>query len=475
MMKKWLLAGFCLLALAGCGRQELANDITTPAPIVIKEKEETSEGKETESLGENGKVRDLKAPAGKGAPVKVKGIYLTAAVAGSETKMDEITAKIDKTEINAVVIDFKDDRGRITCPVDSAAVNEIDACQVYIEDMPGLIKKLKDHGIYTIARVVAFRDPYLAEKRPEWCLKLSDGKVFRDKQGLAWINPYKQEVWDYLVEVGEMAAECGFDEVQFDYIRFCTERGVGDVVFEEEDTKGRSKTDAVSQFAAYAYEKLSNKFFVAADVFGGIISSRQDGEHVGQLYGEMAENLDYICPMVYPSHYSDGYFGIGHPDMEPYSTVRAALRGSVSELKKYRKEDVRQAVVRPWLQDFTASYLKNHIEYGPDQIREQIQAVYDAGYDQWILWNASCNYSWHGLRTGEEAKEEEKRIAQSRAALTEEEKEAAGLTEKETEFTGPPPELTEIPRLPEYVAPAGALEAGEKETVNVIIPQMRME
>lgn len=473
-MKKWLLAGFCFLALAGCGKERLANDITAPAPIVVRE-EETSGSRAREGVRTAEADHPEQAEPVRKEAVKVKGIYLTAPAAGSPARMDEIIEKIGQTELNAVVIDFKDDQGRITCRVDSPVINEIEACQAYIEDMPALMKRLKENGIYTIARIVAFRDPYLAEKKPEWCMKLGDGTVFRDSQGLAWIDPYKQEVWEYLAEVGEKAAECGFDEVQFDYIRFCTERGVDAVVFDEEDRQGRSKTDAITQFTSYIYEKLSSKVYVAADVFGGVISSRQDGEAVGQLYAEMAECLDYICPMIYPSHYGNGYFGIEYPDMEPYATVRAALKGSAQELGRHRMEGERQAAVRPWLQDFTASYLEHHIEYGKDQIRAQIQAVYDAGYDEWILWNAASQYTWDGLKTAEEAEAEAEAIAQSRAALSEEERETAGFAAGEPETSGPPPELTEMPELPEYVEPAGGQESEEEESVGVVIPQMRME
>ena len=161
--------------------------------------------------------------------------------------------------------------------------------------------------------------------------------------------------------------------------------------------------------------------------------------------------------------------------MEPYATVRAALRGSARELGRHRTEGERQAAVRPWLQDFTASYLEHHIEYGKDQIRAQIQAVYDAGYDEWILWNAASQYTWDGLKTAEEAEAEAEAIAQSRAALSEEERETAGFAAGEPETSGPPPELPEMPELPEYVEPAGGQESEEEESVGVVIPQMRME
>lgn len=339
-------------------------------------------------------------------PVKVKGIYLSAYTAGNEETVDSIIERIDETELNAVVIDFKTDEGYIAAEVDSELLKEVGACRNYIPDLPGLMEKLERHGIYTIARVVAFKDPYLAEQRPEWSLKTGDGSLYRDKQGLAWVNPYSTEVWDYLVETGTQAAMAGFDEIQFDYIRFSTDSTMRQVVFDENQTLGRSRTDIITEFTQYAYGKLRPLgVFVSADVFGAVIGSEQDARAVGQNYGDMACHVDYICPMIYPSHYGDGNFGLDHPDLYPYETVLRALQKSSSELAEYgagKATDSEiltrpRAVVRPWLQDFTATYLKNHKTYKDDEIREQIQAVYDAGYEEWILWNAANDYHYGGL------------------------------------------------------------------------------
>ena len=155
---------------------------------------------------------------------------------------------------------------------------------------------------------------------------------------------------------------------------------------------------------------------MSADVFGTIMRSEEDAAAVGQEYEDMAEQLDYICPMIYPSHYGPGNFGIEYPDTQPYDTILNALNGSRELLAASAKDDTPQAVVRPWLQDFTASYLEHYIKYGDEQVRQQIQAVYDAGYDQWILWDAGVSYHYGGLLTPEEAAEEDERIAQSRAA-----------------------------------------------------------
>lgn len=413
-MKRWIAAaGVIALALAGCSRYEPVEDRGGKEREVSRsEARQQAESEAEESSAQEEVISISTHPPRE--TIKVKGIYVSAYVAGTGSMMDKIIEEIDRTELNAVVIDVKDDQGRITFSMDSPIVNEIGASQVFINDLPGLLQKLEDHDIYPIARVVAFRDPYLAEKKPEWSLHVADGSIYRDKKGLAWVNPYKQEVWDYLIEVGKKAGEMGFKEIQFDYIRFAVDSTMKDVVFDEGDTLGRSKTEAITEFISYAHDKLGREgLAVSADVFGTIMRSREDAASVGQIYTEMAENLDYICPMIYPSHYGPGSFGIENPDKEPYETIRNALKGSKSLLDGAGEEGKSQAIVRPWLQDFTASYLPDYIDYGDEQVRAQIQAVYDAGYDQWILWDAGVSYHYGGLLTPEEAEEEERRIAES--------------------------------------------------------------
>lgn len=409
MKTRWNLSLLCLICLAlagGCSRYQPDEEVpASPPPVVVARDQEESETEQTQEEAPKIEIQvSTQRPKTRRAPVKVRGVYISAYVAGTKSMMDEIIRQIDQTEINAVVIDVKDDNGRVTFSMDSPMVNETGAVQKFIPDIKGLVKTLKEHNIYVIARVVAFRDPYLPEKKPEFALKLADGSIYRDNKGLAWVNPYKQEIWDYLVEVGIGAREAGFDEVQFDYIRFSTEKGVNDVVYDEADVKGRSRTDIITEFIDYAKGRLEGEgIYVAADVFGTIIESGVDSNSVGQSYGDMANHLDYICPMIYPSHYGEGNFGIEYPDMEPYNTILAALKGSRDVLESHREEELPQAVVRPWLQDFTASYLNHYIRYGEDEVRQQIQAVYDAGYDEWMLWSASCRYHWGALKSAKEA------------------------------------------------------------------------
>lgn len=413
-MKRWLfavsLAG--LMALMGCSRYspEEGTGTGTTAPETVSAEEETSGIKVVEGAGLNNdrtvsiRIVDENNPALPGrVPTKVRGIYISGPMSGSTELFNNILNNAAETEINTVVIDFKDDEGRMTCNIDTPVVTEIGACRAYVKDIEGLVSSLKERGLYVIARVVAFRDPYLAEKKPEWSLHLADGSLYRDRQGMAWVDPYRKEVWDYLVEVGTAAKNVGFDEVQFDYIRFSTEGSMKDVVFDEEITKGRSKTEVITEFVKYAYENLASQgLFVSADVFGTIIGSEIDANSVGQDYTEMAKHLDYICPMIYPSHYGAGNFGIDHPDTKPYETILAALQKSREVLEEAAEEDGHvnnQAIVRPWLQDFTASYLGagNYIPYDDAQIAEQIRAVKDAGYDEWMLWSAANRYHFGGV------------------------------------------------------------------------------
>lgn len=440
-------------------------------------------GASTDSVEDAATVKELNR-------VKVKGIYVSGPMAGT-AGMDNLIALVDRTELNALVIDVKNDDGYLTCELDVPLAEQIGSEKHYIKDLPALVQTCKEKNIYLIARVVAFKDPILAEKMPEWSLHNSDGSIFRDKSGLAWVNPYRKEVWEYLASVGEAAIKAGFDEVQYDYVRFSTDSRMKQVDFGD-STKGRTKTEAISGFTLYASERIhAAGGRISADVYGVVIDSKEDQQIVGQNYVEMSRSLDAISPMIYPSHYGPYNYQIPVPDAQPYDTVLAAMQASKMVLagldpktgKKPVSADVSgndavdaaivggeavsgnnaadaaadsqstsgttavsgndavqnaenaqaadgaqaaedaaaktfalskeeiaqldpttgvQATVRPWLQDFTATWVKGHISYGPEEIRAQIQAVYDAGYEEWILWNAANRYTEGGLLTQEE-------------------------------------------------------------------------
>lgn len=330
----------------------------------------------------------------------IHGIYISGPIAGTAL-MDDFISMADETELNAFVIDIKNDSGEVTFHMDTPTVQEIDSDINYIPDLEALIKTCKEHNIYLIARIVAFKDPYLAQAKPELAIKKTDGSIFYDNSGLAWVNPYEQGVWDYLMEIAAESARLGFDEIQFDYVRFSTDRGMQDVDFGSNAAQ-IDKTEIITAFMEYAHDTLSPlSVKVSADVFGTIIDNSYDQSIVGQDYFSLASHADVICPMVYPSHYGPGVYQIPVPDAAPYDTVYAAMIASRKSMNEYdsgfissldTRTETAPASVRPWLQAFTASWVNGYIPYTPEEVRAQIQAVYDAGYHEWILWNASVKY-----------------------------------------------------------------------------------
>lgn len=353
--------------------------------------------------------------------IRVKGIFVTGPMAGTEN-MDNLISLVEETELNTIVMDLKNDEGRVVYDMQIREVQDTGAGIRYVRDMEGLTKKCKDKNIYMIARIVAFKDPYLEKVNPQWCVHNADGSVFRDKDGLAWLNPYNREVWDYLLSIAKEALRIGFDEIQFDYLRFSTDSGMDTVDFGEEGTE-MDREEIITEFIRYASTGIHEMGgLISADVYGVVIDSERDQKIVGQNYVELSRYLDYISPMVYPSHYGAYNYNIPVPDAEPYLTVltamrqsRRALAGLPTEIPSvsiddalvniYADEELLSvspmeditARVRPWLQDFTATWVSGHISYEAEQIQAQIQAVYDAGYEEWILWNASNRYTEDGL------------------------------------------------------------------------------
>ncbi len=352
------------------------------------------ENTETEQETQEGTIADHSE---KERPA-VKGIYVTGPVAGSE-RMNDLITLVDATELNTMVIDVKNDEGEITWKMDSGSVLEMGNGVAYIRDINALMETLKKHEIYTIARIVCFKDPVFAQNHVDSALKKPDGGLVTDAYGLAWVNPYDEEVWAYLTEIAQAALEVGFDEVQFDYVRFPIGEDA-DAADYKVDMSVNTKEQAISGFLSYACSQIHEKGgVVTADVFGTVIGSATDIERVGQNYAELGKTVDVLSPMVYPSHYGPGVFGFDVPDAHPYDTVYQALMLSQDVLGQNAGESC--VVVRPWLQAFTATWVSGHISYEAQQIQEQIQAVYDAGYEEWILWNATCRYPMDLLGSGQ--------------------------------------------------------------------------
>lgn len=325
-------------------------------------------------------------------PPAVKSIYLTAYSAATSKKVNEVIELCNTTELNSVVIDIKTDDGAITLKTGNKNVSDTGLEDRYqIPNLENTVKKLKENDIYPIARIVCFKDPLLANARPEYAIKNKDGSLWKYK-GINWLNPYVKDTWKYIIDVAEAAAKAGFEEIQFDYIRFeATVRLKNADLGPMAETKSRQQI--ILEFLDYANERLDPLGVkLSADVFGIIITGKSDAERIGQDYIGMAERLDVICPMIYPSHYGDGYFGVKHPDLEPYLIIKGALDASNKLYAEHT--DKKLAKVRPWLQSFSAPWLGagKYMPYGANEIREQVKATYDTGWEEWILWNSSNRY-----------------------------------------------------------------------------------
>ncbi|HEX6589952.1 MAG TPA: putative glycoside hydrolase [Longimicrobiales bacterium] len=320
-------------------------------------------------------------------PEHVRALYINAYTAGSNARMNTLIGIADRTEINAFVIDIKEADGQVTYRSTIPIVRRVGANQVTpIGNVRALLTRLREHGIYPIARIVVFKDPTLAQARPDWAIQTADQRLWRDQNGVAWVDSYNRNVWEYNLALAREAIALGFAEVQWDYVRFpdVPASYMRSAVYPAR--AGRTRPQAIREFMAWSHQRLDEEFGVpvTADVFGVTTSSSGD-VGIGQHWESMSPVIDVLLPMVYPSHYPRGSFGLAHPNAEPYHTVLIAMRHGVRRSRAL--EDA--ADIRPWLQDFTLG----RPPYGAAHVRAQIQAVYDAGLTEWVLWNASSRYT----------------------------------------------------------------------------------
>ena len=313
----------------------------------------------------------------------VRGIYVNRWAAQSPNRMRSLIRLADTTEINAFVIDIKDEFGINYSSADTLVKRNAGRGGV-IPGLQPLLDTLAAHGILAIARIVVFKDSVTARANPDWTIRKGDGTPWRDKEGLAWVNPYHPALWDLNIRVAEEVARLGFDEIQWDYIRFPEPyRSLPQQVFPNAD--GRSKTQALVGFLELAKKRL-NPLGVrsTADVFG-LVTTVNGALEIGQAWEPLSAVTDVMLPMTYPSHYPRGAFGIARPNADPYGVMYAAI-------SKAHERDMKLGItgehVRPWIQAFTLGAPA----YGAREVRLQKQAIYDAGYDGWILWHPGTRY-----------------------------------------------------------------------------------
>jgi hypothetical protein len=353
----------------------------------IKAADQTRQAAVASVHGSSGVPLLVKADPQPEAP-KVKGVYATAHSAGG-ARLEKLLALMDETELNSLVIDVKDDYGYITYPTQDPALQARETTKKIIKDPAALMKRLEEHNVYPIARIVIFKDSVLAAKRPDLSYVQADGTVWKNGRGESFVNPYRKEVWEYNVQVAKEAAKLGFKEIQFDYVRFPEGfEKKADILSYHKDE--RERIDVVADFVKYAREELEPLGVrVSVDIFG-YAASVPAAEGIGQDFEKISKYVDVICPMIYPSHYSTGWFGSKVPDAAPYVTIDGAIKDTHKKLESLGEF---KPVVRPWIQDFTASWVRGYIRYGKKEVEEQIRALRDNGVDEFLLWNAVNTYT----------------------------------------------------------------------------------
>lgn len=321
-------------------------------------------------------------------PFRPKALYLSFYGIGDKGLRQAAVDLIARTELNALVVDVKGDRGMIPYASAVALAGEVGAQRITtVRDIRALVDNLHQQGIYLIARIVVFKDDPLATARPALAVKTRDGALWRDREGLAWVDPYRQEVWAYNLDIAAEAAANGFDEIQFDYVRFPDSEGLA---FAQANNEA-NRVGAINGFLAAARQRLAPyNVFVAADIFGYVCWNLND-TFIGQKLEALAPLLDYLSPMLYPSGFRFGIPGYADPVAHVREIVTLSLK------RAGERSGLPPVHFRPWLQAFR-DYAFDRRVFGGEEIRQQIDAAERFGSGGWMLWNPHNHYSGDGLR-----------------------------------------------------------------------------
>lgn len=323
-------------------------------------------------------------------PQIVKGLYMTSWVASSENLRQSLVKLIEDTELNTVVIDIKDYSGKIVFPVSSQSLKAYGSEDVRIKDLQYFIEMLHKKDIYVIGRIAVFQDAYFVKHRPDLAVKNSSGMaVWKDHKGISWIDPGSREYWDYIIQISKEARKIGFDEINFDYIRFPSDGNMQDISYPW--SSSTPKALVLKEFFTYLNEHLKDSGLkTSADIFG-MVTTAKDDMGIGQVLENTLPYFDYVDPMVYPSHYPPTFQGFKDPEAHPYEVVRFAMQSAVDRAILATTTTNK---LRPWLQDFGL-----RMDYGVAEVKSQIKATNDVGLSSWLLWSASNKYTQGALET----------------------------------------------------------------------------
>ncbi len=322
-------------------------------------------------------------------PDVVKALYMSSWVAATPSLRSKMVAMIDRTEANAIVIDIKDYTGRISYIPSDPKLVEMGSGESRIKDIREFIADLHSRNIYVIGRVAVFQDPYLVKKRPDLAVKTASDKtkVWQDRKKITWIDAGAKDAWQYHVDIGLDAYKQGFDEINYDYIRFPSDGNMKDIYFPF--SEGKAKRDVMNEFFAYiGSEMKANGIPSSADLFG-MTATNTDDLGIGQVLEGALAHFDFVAPMVYPSHFPKGWNGFESPAAKPYEVIKITMDKAGDRAEAM---GLPRTKIRPWLQDFNLG-----ATYTPAMVKAQIKATYDAGLTSWMMWDAANTYTESAL------------------------------------------------------------------------------
>lgn len=353
-------------------------------------------------------------------PEPLKALYMTQCVAATPGLRDKVVRLAEETEINALVLDIKDYTGRVAFKTGISEVDNLStqASGCFVSDMEEFIDSLHNKNIYVIGRITVFQDPLYTKAFPQWAVKKkSDGSVWKDRKELSFVDVGARPFWDYILTIATSSHAIGFDEINFDYIRFPSDGDMKDIDFEH--TATTTKKEMLKNFFEYLDKNLSGtKIITSADLFG-MTTTNTDDLNIGQVLEYALINFDYVAPMVYPSHYPPKFNGWPDPNKVPYEIVKFSMSSAVTRADYLQKEVIEKMYIqnasstdkiktdfynerlenrlkrkqlRPWLQDFDYP-----VPYTAEMVRKQIQATYDSGLTSWMLWDPANTYTREAL------------------------------------------------------------------------------
>jgi hypothetical protein len=326
-------------------------------------------------------------------PDAVKAVYMTSHAASTQSFRTHLIKLLDETELNAIVIDIKDYSGTISFPIEDKAVSQYGASENRIPDIREFIELLHNKNVYVIGRITVFQDPHLAKARPDIAVQSkATGGTWKDRKGIAFIDVSAKDAWDYHIALAKESYKLGFDEINFDYIRFPSDGNIADMKFPVSGNVTATasttpKADALEKFFKYLHTEIKKDKkhpVISADLFG-MVTTNTDDLGIGQVLERAIPYFDYIAPMVYPSHYPATFLGYKNPAEHPYEVIEYAMGSAVKRLNAASTTPLK---LRPWIQDFNLG-----ATYDAEKVRAQIKATYDVGLTSWMLWDPKNQYT----------------------------------------------------------------------------------